>query len=40
MVIVAKNFKKAESILKDSEEKMAAVFTGKKGEISFARQEA
>jgi len=40
ILITAKDYKKAESVLKEIQDKMATVFTDKKGEISFVRQEA
>jgi translation initiation factor 2 subunit 1 len=40
LLITAKDYKKAESFLKEFEEKMTSFFGGKKGVISFERQGA
>jgi hypothetical protein len=40
MLITAKDYKKAESLLKDVEDKMTGLLGGKKGVISFERQGA
>jgi translation initiation factor 2 subunit 1 len=40
MLITAKDYKKAEAVLKEIQDKMSAVFSDKKGEIGFVRQEA
>ena len=40
MLITAKDYKKAESLLKDVQDKMTSLFGGKKGVITFERQGA
>jgi translation initiation factor 2 subunit 1 len=40
LLVTAKDYKKAEAIIKEIKDSMTKVFEGKKGEIEFIRQEA